>query len=229
MLAKVLGSIRGLRSYALCDGAQSRNSAGKSAKAPPLLPTDCEDIVCKSKMDMMQKAFKSIQQDQKHLESLVIQQEQPQVECPVDKDELGRAAWTIVRTSLLVVASLSAHSSPHDACQNTPDAHDCSVLSRRTRLRETARRDEHDAGLGEAVPVLVLPGRLRGLLAELAPRVRYCFECMCQPFHVLTIFICLGLAVAQRVEQRGVREVGLRAAQPRERAAGQADIPLQYR
>lgn len=97
MLAKLLGGIRGLRSYALCDGNAGAHAAGKKSKAPPL-PSDCEDIVCRSKMDMMQQAFKSMQQ-QPHQPFAPVVPAKPKVECPVDKDELGRAAWALMHTT----------------------------------------------------------------------------------------------------------------------------------
>ena len=69
----------------------------KSVEAASLDPFSCEDPVCKSKMDMFSTAMKahaksrggSVINEKEELEAL---------ECPVDKDELGKQSWTLLHT-----------------------------------------------------------------------------------------------------------------------------------
>ena len=68
---------------------------GRPAKAAALDPFSCEDPVCKSKMDMFSKAMKA-HTPKAGATSVVSEKEA--LECPVNKDELGKQSWTLLHT-----------------------------------------------------------------------------------------------------------------------------------
>lgn len=51
---------------------------------PFIDPKDCHNPVCGSKMDMFNKSLAA---------------QKPEIECPVDRDELGRSTWNLLHTT----------------------------------------------------------------------------------------------------------------------------------
>lgn len=80
-------------------GASAIATHRKSAEAANGMdPFSCADPVCKSKMDMLSEAMKT--QNFKSRTGGVIseKEEERALECPVDKDELGKQSWTLLHT-----------------------------------------------------------------------------------------------------------------------------------
>lgn len=66
---------------------------------PPKNPMDCENPTCKSKSDMIRASLRKKQSSiTKEAPPIVIKESKSKLECPVDKDELGKSTWTLLHT-----------------------------------------------------------------------------------------------------------------------------------
>ena len=69
----------------------------KSVEAAGSDPFSCEDPVCKSKMDMFSSAMK-VHTKSAASSMVKSRKDDDYLECPVDKDELGKQSWTLLHT-----------------------------------------------------------------------------------------------------------------------------------
>lgn len=90
--------------------ASFRRSATRCAEGPKG-PLDCEQRACKSRIDMMNKAFSAASAS-----AAVPDAASSPQQCPLDKEELGTATWALLHT---IAAHYPEAPTPYDQIQIT--------------------------------------------------------------------------------------------------------------
>lgn len=96
------GTTASLCAAALVAGRSSRSTT-RCAEGPKG-PLDCEHRACKSRVDMMKKAFSAASSAPVGIAAAVAPTSktplptQEQLQCPLDKEELGGATWALLHT-----------------------------------------------------------------------------------------------------------------------------------